>query len=373
MDRKKIRRSKKVSKSPITIVIPIIIVVLLVSLIFVPDMIRTSGEDEVISIRYRSTDDFTPKEKSGEMVFNVTIRADEGENVTRLWLPYPMSNEYQLIEDVRIDGNFDHSGVYKDSVSGSVILYAEWTDPGNDPHLVYSFNVTRKEIIRKDFPLTDGGPIPMEVEKYLVQTSRGTSEKVDELAKNVSRPGKTILTKAVAIYDFIVENGQRDPDIQGCGDGDVCELIDLDLSGKCVDIHSIFVALARSMGVPAREILGTRIGSEGDITGAYHCRAEFYLPGYGWVPVDPSDVRKAILVEDLELSDPRAQEVREYFFGAQTETYIDFYSGRDIVLNPVQSGGPLNYFMYPYAEVDGAPLDHLSQEKLQYQVTFTES
>ena len=120
------------------------------------------------------------------------------------------------------------------------------------------------------------------------------------------------------------------------------------------------------------QILCTRIAKDGDITGAYHCRAEFYLPGYGWVPVDPSDVAKLMLKEDLEIEDPKVVEARDYYFGAQTETYIDLSTGRDIILNPEQGAGPLNYFMYPYAEVDGEPLDFISQEYLKYIVTFKE-
>jgi transglutaminase-like putative cysteine protease len=44
-------------------------------------------------------------------------------------------------------------------------------------------------------------------------------------------------------------------------------------------------------------VFGIRLpkGAEGDMTKAQHCWAEWYLPGYGWVVVDPADVRKAIL------------------------------------------------------------------------------
>ena len=124
--------------------------------------------------------------------------------------------------------------------------------------------------------------------------------------------------------------------------------------------------------MPAREILGTRITKDGDITGAYHCRAEFYLPNYGWVPIDPSDVAKLMLNENLGIDDPQVIEARNYYFGAQTETYIDLSTGRDIILNPKQESEPLNYFMYPYAEVNGEPLDFISQEDLIYTITFME-
>ena len=48
------------------------------------------------------------------------------------------------------------------------------------------------------------------------------------------------------------------------------------LGGKCADIHSVFVALARAAGVPAREIFGLRLpsGKTGEITKWQHCWAE---------------------------------------------------------------------------------------------------
>ena len=79
-----------------------------------------------------------------------------------------------------------------------------------------------------------------------------------------------------------------------------------------------------------------------------------------------------MLKENLQLDDPKAIEARDYYFGAQTETFIDLSTGKDITLNPEQDDELLNYFMYPYAEIDGEPLDYISQEFLKYTVTFTE-
>ena len=350
--------------------VPILVVTMLLSLVFIS--LNGDDDEDTEKLKYNSTEAYTPEQKSGEMRFNVTIDAAQPGDETRLWLPYPMSNDYQTVENVTVVGNYQHSGIYRDSASGNVMLYAQWSNPAQTPHLEYSFDITRTEIYRKDFTITDA-PLPPEMDQYLRASSLGPiSGEVKEIALKATAGKNSILTKAIGIYDYIVENAERDPTITGCGDGDVCELLDNDISGKCTDIHSVFVAMARSVGIPAREVFGTRIAKEGDITGAYHCRAEFYLPDYGWVPVDPSDVRKAMLVEGLTLEDQRTEDLRDYYFGAQTETYIDFYSGRDITLNPQQEGEPLNYLMYPYAEVDGVALDYLSHEELQYQVSFTE-
>ena len=48
---------------------------------------------------------------------------------------------------------------------------------------------------------------------------------------------------------------------------------------------------------------------------------------------------------------------RNYFFGAHDENRVEFTRGRDVELTPKQAGPPLNYFVYPYAEADGKPLE----------------
>ncbi|MHC4277846.1 MAG: transglutaminase-like domain-containing protein [Planctomycetota bacterium] len=347
-------------------------------LLVVLPLVAASPGYRKMAAKYSSTEPVVPKQKEGVVILDIAIVAPEGAGDVRLWLPYPTSNKYQTIEDVEIDGNFDSSGVYREAEHDTISLYTEWNKPKEETWLTYSFKITRKEIIMKNFPEGEG-EIPVDIEKYLLPTSLGpTVDMVKDLAVEITKGEKTILGKATAIYDYIVENVKRDPTIIGCGIGDVESLL-RDLSGKCADISSVFVALARSVGVPSREIYGTRIAKNGDITGAYHCRVEFYLPGYGWVPVDPSDVLKFHLHNEGGLDNPDAMVIRNYLFGAQTETYVDFYSGKDITLNPPQHGGPLNYFMYPYAEVNGQPLDFVTpghpvlQEGLEYMVTFQES
>ena len=76
--------------------------------------------------------------------------------------------------------------------------------------------------------------------------------------------------------------------------------------------------------------------------GGYHCWAKFHTEDRGWVPVDISEADK----------DPSK---KDYFFGKLNENRIMFTTGRDIDLSPKQDGKPLNYFVYPYVEVDGKP------------------
>lgn len=145
-----------------------------------------------------------------------------------------------------------------------------------------------------------------------------------ETAQKITAGETDPLKKARLIYEWVSSHMERDNDVIGCGTGDVATILQSGkLSGKCTDISSVFVALARASGIPARELFGIRLGranklerysasafgkadSAGvsDVSGGQHCRAEFYLAGYGWLPCDPADVTKMRLAEKKPIRIP---------------------------------------------------------------------
>lgn len=312
---------------------------------------------------------------SGKVVMNFDLSAQETGQEVKLWAPYPVSDTDQAIENVEVTGDYVSSGVYTDPVNGNPILFARWDKDAKERKLTLSFNARRQEVIRRNFPSKEAAWDPADYSRYLAPTSLGPIDgAVRELSIKITQGQKTTLGKAQAIYDWTCKNMYRDPGARGCGKGDVCALL-TNPRGKCTDISSVFVALARASGVPAREIFGIRLGkkAEEDITGYQHCWVEFYVPGYGWVPVDPADVRKAMLVEKLQLEDQKTSEYKAYFWGGIDPYRIKLSVGRDIVLNPPQAGEPLNTFGYPYAQVGGKTIDWLDPAGFKYKITFKES
>ncbi len=306
------------------------------------------------------------------MTFDLSARDNNGE--TELWVPYPVSDNDQTITHVRISGDFASSAVYTDNTYGTPMLYAKWGKDSKSRKLTFSFKAERREVVRRDFPKKEASWDPADYAQYLKSTGLGPLDgKVERLARNITQGKTSVLEKARAIYDWTCDNMYRDPKTRGCGEGDVCALLSKP-GGKCADIHSVFVALARAAGVPAREIFGIRLGKKPveDITASQHCWAEFYLPGYGWVPVDAADVRKAMLTENLGLKDARTAEYRAYFWGGIDAYRVKLSVGRDIVLNPPQQGSPVNYLMYPYAQVGGRVLDWLDPAAFRYAITYSE-
>lgn len=291
-----------------------------------------------------------------------------------LWIPYPVSNAEQLINHIRWDGTFSEAAVYTDRTFGTPILYVAWDKDISQRKLLFTFHIMRIEHVKRDFPPTSTEVNPRDFEIYLAATKLGPiTGEVKKLADKITAGKTGILDKARAIYDWTVENTYRDPNTRGCGIGDVTHLLKRP-GGKCADISSIYIALARAAGVPTREVLGIRTGKKAiqDVTTWQHCWAEFYLPGYGWVPVDPADVRKAMLTQKLQLNDPKVAELRDYFWGRVDPYRIRLSEGRDLQLNPPQHGDAVNYLMYPFAQIGAETLDWLDPEKFQYKITWTQ-
>ena len=312
--------------------------------------------------------------RSGTVLLDVDISAQDAGKEAKLWIPYPVTDRHQKVSDIKVSGDFASSGVYTDSTYGTPMLYAQWPATAKSRKLSFSFAVDRQEIRQTNLPTTEPTWNRADYAEYLKPTSLGPIDgEVKTLADSITSGKKTVLEKARAIYDWCCSTMYRDPNTVGCGKGDVCALLQKP-GGKCTDISSVYIALCRAAGVPAREVFSVRLGkkAEEEITTYQHCWAEFFLPGYGWVTADPADVRKAMLVEKLELNDSKGKEFREYFWGGIDAYRVVLAIGRDLVLNPPQSGTPLNTFGYPYAEVGGKVIDFYQPKSFIYKYGFKE-
>ena len=320
-----------------------------------------------------STSIVLAKSHSGKITMTVDLSSYDKKDVAELWIPYPVSDKDQNITDVTVSGDYTTSAVYTDTTYSTPMLYARWEKGAPGRKLTFSFRAKRNEVIRRDFPVREAAWDPADYALYLQATKSGPVDgEVGKLAAKITAGKKTVLEKAKAVYDWTCENTYRDPKTRGCGAGDVCALLSKP-GGKCADIHSVFVALARAAGVPAREVFGIRMGKKEreDVTTWQHCWAEFYLPGYGWVPVDAADVRKAMLTENLKLSDAKTAEYRAYFWGGIDPYRVKLSVGRDLILNPPQPGEPVNYLMYPFARVGDKIIDWLDPATFKYSIIYT--
>lgn len=317
---------------------------------------------------------FASAATKGTVTYEFAINAEKGAKDIKLWTPYPVSEASQDIGEVQITGNFNKSEVVKDEATGASYVFAQWDAAAETPTLTMTFHVDSH--FTKGGELKDGGnAYPEEVKKYLEASAFIPSDnrKIITIAEDAVEGAETELEKARKVYEWTIANTYRDPDVKGCGLGKaLVTLNEAKGGGKCADISSVFVTVLRAAGIPARDVYGLRgTGKDGAMTGDFHCWAEFYLPGTGWVQADPADVRKAMLVDNFELDTPQAKEATEFFWnGDDLFRIIMSRADRGLTLKPAQSGEVLDYFMYPFAQVDGKTLDYRDPKTFVYTVTF---
>jgi transglutaminase-like putative cysteine protease len=276
-----------------------------------------------------------------------------GTHQLRIWLPLPYEERSQAVSDLKIETPVRFKIEHEKEYGNRYAYFALDSEGVNRPlDIRLTFHAQRFEH-RVALTMTDDPPaqplvsparfllpdrlVPIngEIAQLSGQQTEGATEPVD---------------KARRLYNYVVSTMHYDHDGAGWGRGDAvwaCE----NKHGNCTDFHSLFIAMARAAGIPARFEIGFSLPagvSQGAI-GGYHCWAEFYVQGIGWIPVDASEASKN-------------KDMADYFFGATDQNRVMFTLGRDIRLKPAQKGDLLNYFVYPYAELDGKPFDGLKNE-----------
>ena len=325
--------------------------------------------------------------------FAITTRLEitEAVGLVRAWVPVPLTSgtDYFQGEPARWAGNFSSAKAMQYDRYGTGIVFAEWTS-GESPPLLEVVSRVKTQDRQVDLnrkPSSHGSEDTATLE-YFRQPSQliRTDGLVADTSRKIVAGTKDDIEKARAIYEWIVENTFRDPKVRGCGIGDISVMLETgNLGGKCADLNALFVGLARAAGLPARDVYGIRcapsrtfksLGRADDITGAQHCRAEVYLTGYGWTPVDPADVRKVVLEENapgdpLPLDDPKVAQARTKLFGAWEMNWVPYNYAHDVQL-PNANGPTLGYFMYPQAETTNGRKDSLDPKNFRYTITAEE-
>jgi transglutaminase-like putative cysteine protease len=271
--------------------------------------------------------------------------------------------------------------------AGLGIVAAEFPE-GVKPVLTVTSRVaTRDFAVDTQVPRKTAPEDPNDIRRFLqptrlVPTDGIVKAKSAEIVKNANSD----VAKAHAIYEWIVDNTFRNPKTRGCGTGDIRFMLESgDLGGKCADLNALYVALARAAGLPARDVYGIRtaksnlgyksLGASSEkVTKAQHCRAEVYLTDYGWVPVDPADVRKVVLEEppgNLSLNDEMVRKARTRLFGSWEMNWLAFNFANDVTL-PGSNGAPVSFFMYPQAENANGRLDCLDADAFKYEISSME-
>jgi transglutaminase-like putative cysteine protease len=302
------------------------------------------------------TQKFSPPSRTFRFTYNFTVKdIPPAAKRVRVWVPVPQTDQHQTVHILSIKAP-GKTRMTQESEYGNRMLYAEIENPvPGDREFTLEYKVTRREYSRGDYTQLkrmDQAPIviPAAMNRWIEpDTLIPTDGKIKELAVAVTGSQSGTVEKAKAAYDYFFTNMRYDKTGSGWGRGDAVWACD-SKRGNCTDFHSPFIGVLRADGIPARFDIGFPLPEgkdKGDIPG-YHCWAEFYANKTGWIPVDISEAWKA-------------KEKQDYFFGSIDANRVQFSTGRDVTLSPKPDGPVLNYFVYPYVEIDGKPYEKLDK------------
>ena len=291
------------------------------------------------------------KSRTFQLTYQATIRDIPRDAKTlEAWVPLPQTDPNQTIHLVSIDAPVPVT-IGRDARFGNQSLHARVNRPKGPVQITLVIEATRREntgrqeSLRAEDLRTHLAPEPLVP----------LDGPIRELAVGATKGLTTDEERARAIYEKVTGMMKYDKSGTGWGRGDAVYACDAK-RGNCTDFHVLLIGMARSAGIPARFAIGLPIPESrrsSEIPG-YHCWAELYVERRGWVPVDSSEASK----------NPAK---RDYFFGHHDENRLEFSRGRHLTLAPAQQGPPLNFFVYPYAEVDGRP-----HEAIDRSFTFTD-
>ncbi len=255
----------------------------------------------------------------------------------RVWLPLPQNDEAQAISNLKIEAPVPYKET-RDPLYDNRMAFIELAGPlPSMVPLKVSYDVVRRET--KGFHSVGGS----QVRPRALQADKLTA--IDgEVARRavvatVGKEGRTEIGRA--LYDKVLADVNYDKSGKGWGRGDTSHVCEVG-KGNCSDFHALFIGMARSQQIPALFEIGFPLPQDKNegMVGGYHCWAWFEETANWWKPVDASEADK----------DPSRT---DYFYGTLCCNRVALTRGRDILLEPSQAGPPLNFFIYPYVEVDG--------------------
>lgn len=315
------------------------------------------------------------------LTFDFDLSAHKGESCS-LWVPLPSTiPKFQRVIETRYTLSEGRGMESRSTEFSARTYFIRWDPSERSRRATIEIIIAVQDRTSLFYPLNPEIRADGEVKRFLLPTPHLPKDPyIDRVTRGVIGSSKTPLQKARKIYDWIVRYTYRDENVRGCGVGYPVEMIKQfgisgKMGGKCFDISSLCVAMMRSAGIPAREVVGLRVGPSclsqafgigEEITNGQHCKVEFFIEGLGWIPCDPADISKLVLKEKLSIDSPRVKELSEKFFGYWENNWIALNHARDFHLFPANAQGMLDQFNYPYGEIDGEYIESYDPKNFRY-------
>ena len=321
-----------------------------------------------------------------DVTTSVTVRDAQG--ATQLWVPLAsVQSDWQQTVNTQVQSNGQVQPMTEPHY-GARLLAASFAAEAAAPTLTVTERV-KVQNRAVDWAKPNGAQLSAEKHAFWTAPTAllPTDGIVRDTALRAVGGASTDVAKTRAIYDWVVRNAFRDQAVKGCGPGDIRGMLESgNLGGKCADINALFVGLCRAAGVAARDVYGLRLapsafgykqlgGKSENLTGAQHCRAEVFLPRYGWLAMDPADVTKVMRAETSEwlrtADGPVVAPVNRALFGGWEGNWMGYNTAHDLML-PGGSGKAIGFLMYPMGLTGGQPIDHYQPKDFSYTISAVE-
>lgn len=271
----------------------------------------------------------------------------------RLWVPVPTDGAWQHVLDRRVVEAPAGWKLEKQPVSDGEMVVVRAKATGT-VQVVIETTLVRQS---PRFDLSVPGPADIQTELFAEELRTdaplmAVDADVLALASKACAGEKDPRRKVVKLLDAVADladHYSKDASKPACGRGAAADCM-ANTGGCCTDLHSLFIAAARSQGIPARMQYGYRLKAEKENTEydpSYRCWVEYFLPNAGWVPTD-------IVVADA--GDAAARPAQ---YGTLDARRVWLWRGRDLELVPKQNGAPIQTMLCGWAEIDGKPVDVL--------------
>ena len=285
---------------------------------------------------------------------NVTLSdIPAGAKTVKFWISIPDNERYQEVLDFAVVSAPGTWSVVREPDRGNRFLLVETHSPKAAALTTkVEFTVRRRSVFTeidpaRVSPITDSHRTLYAEELRPDAPHMKATPRIVKLANEACSSETNVATQARlllgAVADY-ADHYSKDPSKPNCGIGDAEDCL-TSAGGCCTDMHSMFIAMARTRGIPARLQMGYRLRepNEGkEVDPGYRCWAEYFVPGYGWVSADI-----------VEADDPKGLGRTRWFTGL-TERRLWLNEGREFSLaGRAVTAHRVNTMIIGYAEIDG--------------------
>ncbi len=294
-----------------------------------------------------------------------------GAKSIKWWISIPDNERYQDLLDFAVVSAPGKWSVVRDPSRGNRFMLVEVAHPGASSLTTkVEFTLRRRSVFTEIDParvtaLTDSHRGLFADELRQDAPHMKVTPRIAQLANETCGMENNVATQAKlllgAVADY-ADHYSKDPTKPKCSIGDAEDCM-TNAGGCCTDLHSMFIALARARGIPARLQMGYRLreANEGkEVDPGYRCWAEYFVPNYGWVSADI-----------VEADDPKGLGRTRWFTGL-TERRLWLNEGREFDLpGRSRTETRVNTMVIGYAEIDGVEARVLPEGDLLAQLSRT--